>query len=320
MSAAAVPTEFLSDNSKSILAENSSPDIPFRYSLNPYRGCEHGCAYCYARPYHEMLGLNAGLDFETKILVKHNAADLLRRELARNSWEPEPISMSGVTDCYQPVERRLRLTRACLEVLREARNPVVIVTKNALALRDLDLLEQMAAERLVHVGVSLTTLDEALAREMEPRTSRPAERLRAIRELSAAGVPVRAMVAPVIPGLTDSEIPSVLKAAKRAGAGAASYILLRLPLSVEPVFRDWLGRTHPLKQRRVESLLRSTRSGALSDAKFGTRMRGTGLLAEQIRDTFDVFARKYALDGKLPELDTSRFRPPRDPAGQLRMF
>ncbi len=314
------PTEFFSDDAKSILRENSSPDIPFRYSINPYRGCEHGCAYCYARPGHETLGFNAGIDFETKILVKHNAAELLRRELARPSWSGEWIALSGVTDCYQPVERRLRLTRACLEVLSEARQPCGIVTKNALVTRDLDLLAPMAAARTVHVAVSVTTLDPQLARSMEPRTSSPAARLSAIAELTAAGVPVRVMAAPIVPGLNDQELPAILKAARSAGAAAASYTLLRLPLTVRPVFEDWLARNVPLKKDRIEALIRDTRSGRMSDSKFGRRMRGEGEYAEQIHQTFDVFSRKLGLDGPLPTLDGSNFRPPRIAGEQQRLF
>jgi DNA repair photolyase len=233
-------TMFQSDHARSVVTENNSPDIPFRYSLNPYRGCEHGCNYCYARPTHEYLGLNAGLDFETKILVKHDAPALFRDFLARDCWVPESITLSGVTDCYQPCERRFRRTRACLEVAAEARQPISIITKNALVLRDLDLLRDLAANRAVRVLVSVTTLDAGLARVMEPRTSTPAARLRAVRTLADAGVPVGVLVAPIIPGLNDSEIPAVLAAVKEAGATAAYYQLLRLPLTVAPVFRDWL--------------------------------------------------------------------------------
>ncbi|MEX2188403.1 MAG: PA0069 family radical SAM protein, partial [Pirellulales bacterium] len=261
-----LPTEFFADDAKTIIRENNSPDIPFRYSINPYRGCEHGCAYCYARPGHETLGLNAGIDFETKILVKHNAAELLRRELSRPSWSAEWIAISGVTDCYQPVERRLQITRACLEVLAEARQPCGIVTKNALVTRDLDLLAAMAAAWTVQVAVSVTTLDPQLARSLEPRTSSPAARLAAIAELTAAGVPVRVMAAPIIPGLNDQELPAILKAARSAGAAAASYTLLRLPLTVRPVFEDWLARNAPLKKARIEALIRDTRSGRMSDS------------------------------------------------------
>jgi len=314
------PTEFLRDDTKSILVENNSPDVPFRWSLNPYRGCEHGCAYCYARPTHEYLGFGAGVDFESKILVKEGVAELLRAELARPYWCGETITLSGVTDCYQPAERRFRLTRMCLEVMYEARQPVGIVTKNALVLRDLDLLAPMAALRLVHVNVSVTTLDAELARTMEPRTSTPEARLRTITELAAAGVPVRVLVAPIIPGLNDHQIADILRAVSGAGARAAGYVLLRLPLSVEPVFRDWLARHWPEKQSRVEALVRQTRAGRLNDSTFGARMRGTGQYAEQIAKSFAVFAKKFGLDRPLPALDSTQFRRPRQACGQLSLF
>ena len=315
-----VTTEFLDDASQSIVSENDSPDVPFRYSLNPYRGCEHGCAYCYARPSHEYLGLSAGLDFESKIFVKHKAPQLFREFLARDAWQPELIVFSGVTDCYQPAERRFRLTRGCLEVALEARQPVGIITKNARVLRDLDLLSEMARLNLVRVHFSLTTLDEDLARTMEPRTSRPAARLEAIRRFAAAGVPVGVMTAPIIPGLNDSEVPALLAAAADAGARRAGYVLLRLPLSVSPVFLEWLRRTKPTEAPRIEALIRGTRDGRLNVAEFGTRMRGTGQIAEQVEQTFRVFARRYRLDAPLPEPDFTQFRPPRVKSGQLRLF
>ncbi len=312
--------EYIPDDSQTIVTENNSPDINYRYSVNPYRGCIHACAYCYARPYHEFLGFNAGLDFETKILVKHNAPRLFREFLARDAWQPEMVVFSGVTDCYQPAERQFRLTRGCLEVAAEARQPIGIVTKNALVVRDLDLLAPMARDGLVAVNISVTTLDDKLARAMEPRTSIPQARLRAIRELSAAGVPTQVMVAPVIPGLNDSEIPQILAAAAEAGAYSASYVLLRLPLTVEPVFREWLERTQPLKQQRVEGLIRQTRGGKLNQAEFGKRMRGEGPIAQQINSIFKVFANKHGLDRRLPKLRCDLFRPPRPTSGQLRLF
>ena len=315
-----VTTEFFDDDSQSIVSENESPDVPFRYSLNPYRGCEHGCAYCYARPTHEYLGLSAGLDFESKTLVKRRAPELFREFLARGAWQPELIVFSGVTDCYQPAERRFRLTRGCLEVALEARQPLGIITKNARVLRDIDVLSEMARLNLVHVNFSLTTLDPELARTMEPRTSRPAARLEAVSRLSQAGVPVGVMTAPIIPGINDSEIPALLEAAAAAGAGRAGYVLLRLPLSVSPVFMEWLRRTRPTQAPRVESLIRGTREGRLNASQFGTRMCGTGQIAEQVEQTFRVFARRYRLDGPLPELDFSQFRPPQTKSGQLRLF
>jgi DNA repair photolyase len=314
------PTEYFSDRSKSIVTENDSPDVGFRYSINPYRGCAHGCSYCYARPTHEYLGFNAGLDFETKIMVKEEAPVLFRAFLNRNGWAGTPIAMSGVTDCYQPAERQYRLTRQCLEIAAEARQPVVVITKNALVLRDLELLTQMATERLIHVYVSITTLDAGLARSMEPRTSTPAAKLRALKLLANAGVPVGVMVAPVIPGLTDTEFPTILIAAKEAGASAAGYMLLRLPLTVAPVFKEWLERTQPGRSGRVLGRLREARNGKLNVSEFGTRMSGTGERAKQIGDLFCLCVRKSGLDGGLPELDSSHFRPPLPNLGQLRLF
>ncbi len=316
----AVATQFLPDHSRSIICRNDSPDIPFQFSINPYRGCEHGCAYCYARPTHEFLGMNAGLDFESKVLVKYDAADLLRDELNKPSWRCEPIAISGVTDCYQPVERRLKITRLLLEVLSEAWQPAGIITKNSLVARDLDLLAPMAARRLVHVFLSITTLDAELARRLEPRTSSPAARLRTITQLADAGIPVGVMVAPLIPGLNDDQISAVLAAAADAGAASAAYVLLRLPLAVEPIFRDWLAVHVPLQQERIEARLRDTRDGRLSDSRFGRRMRGSGPYAQQIQQAFAVFRRKWGLAEGLPPQDTSQFRPPAPRGGQLRLF
>lgn len=304
----AQPTSFLADTSKSIISSNESPDIPFDASVNPYRGCEHGCAYCYARPTHEMLGYGAGIDFESKIMVKHDAPRLLREALAKPSWIPRPIAFSGVTDCYQPAERRFRLTRQCLEVCRDFRNPVTIVTKNVLILRDLDLLQDLAAKQLVQVRLSITTLDAALARTLEPRTPPPAVRLEAVRRLAAAGIPVGVLLAPVIPGLNDDEIPRILEAVAAAGAKSADYVLLRLPLSVKPVFLDWLDRQEPLKKERVLGRLRDMRGGELNVSQFGTRMSGEGPYANQIASVFRIFAKRQGLGGDLPELDVSQFR------------
>jgi len=304
-----IPTVFLPNDTRRLIAENDSPDVPFRYSINPYRGCEHGCAYCYARPGHETLGMNAGLDFETRILVKYDAPELLRSELAASGWQGDTISISGVTDCYQPAERRFRITRGCLEVMLEARQPVGIITKNALVARDVDLLAPLAAQRLVHVFVSITTLDASLARTMESRTATPQAKLRVVKELAAAGVPVGVMVAPIIPGLNDSEMPSVLEAAREAGASTAGFVLLRLPFAVRPIFEDWLTRNYPDKADRVVALIRSTR-----------RMRGHGPYADQIAQTFKVFAKKHGLDQPLPALDHTQFRPPQQHSGQMRLF
>lgn len=314
------PTQYLPDHTRSIVTQNDSPDVGFRYSINPYRGCSHGCSYCYARPTHEFLGLNAGLDFETKIFVKESAPELFREFLAKDTWKPEPIAMSGVSDCYQPGERTFRLTRGCLEVAVEAQQPMSIITKNALVLRDLDLLRTLAAGNLVHVHLSITTLDPNLARSMEPRTSTPMARLRAVKTLADAGIPVGVCVAPVIPGLNDSEIPAILAAAKEASAGVAGYILLRLPLTVAPVFREWLERTLPDRLHRIEARIRSTRAGKLNDASFGRRMRGTGEIAKQIADMFHLFSKKCGLGGELPPYDVTRFQSPRPKSGQLRLF
>jgi len=314
-----IKTEFLPDASQSILSHNDSPDVGFNWSINPYRGCEHGCAYCYARPTHEYLGLDAGLDFESKILVKHDAPELLRAAISKASWQGEIIVLSGVTDCYQPIERQYRLTRGCLEVMLAARQAFGIVTKNALVVRDLDLLQQAAALKLVHVNVSVTTLDAELARSMEPRTSLPEQRLAAIRQLSSAGVPVRVLVAPIIPGLNDQEIPAILAAVRQVGASSAGYILLRLPHSVRPVFHDWLAETFPDKLAKIESLIRDTRGGRMNESDFETRHSGRGNYAEQIAQTFDVFARKEGLEGSLPDLDLTLFERP-DNSGQKRLF
>jgi DNA repair photolyase len=315
-----VPTQFLPDATRSLIVANDSPDVGFRYSINPYRGCEHGCAYCYARPGHEYLGMNAGLDFETQILVKHEAPALLREDLNRPNWRGEVIAISGVTDCYQPAERRFRLTRGCLEVLSEAHQACGIVTKNSLMLRDLDLLVSLARRRLAHVYVSVTTLDAQLARSLEPRTSPPAKRLEAIARLAEASVPVGVMAAPIIPGLNDQELPAILAAARSAGAVGAGYTLLRLPLAVRPIFEDWLQRHRPLQARRILGRIRDTRGGRLNDSQFGRRMRGQGEYAATIAATFKAFARKLGLDRGLPELDTSQFRPPRSASGQQRLF
>jgi DNA repair photolyase len=316
-----LPTEFFPDQTQTILAQNASPDVGFRYSINPYRGCEHGCAYCYARPGHEFLGLNAGLDFETKIFVKHNAASLLRDELNRPAWRgDESIMISGVTDCYQPAERRFRITRSILEVLLEARQASGLITKNALVARDVDLLAPLAELRLVRVMLSITTLDHELARVLEPRTSPPAKKLDAIQALTAAGVPVGIMVAPIIPGLTDHEVPSILAAAAEAGAKTAGYVLLRLPFAVRPIFEEWLARNRPQQYDRVIARIRSTRGGEMYQTRWRVRQTGTGEYAEQIAGTFQVFKKKYGLDGDLPPYDFSLFRPPPVSDGQMRLF
>jgi DNA repair photolyase len=314
------PTEYYPDESQSIVAENESPDVGFRYSINPYRGCSHGCSYCYARPTHEYLGLSAGLDFETKVFVKYGAAELLRDFLARSGWQPETIAFSGVTDCYQPAEREFRITRACVAVAAECRQPIGIITKNALVTRDLDLLQQLAEHNAVCVSLSVTTLDPHLARHMEPRTSSPQARLRALRELSQAGIPTNVMVAPVIPGLTDSEMPSILAAAREAGAKTAGYVLLKLPSTVREVFMDWLRRSYPDRTARIETLIRSTRGGKLNDSQFGRRQVGAGNVAELIADTFRIWTTKLGFADDHPPLNRNAFRPPQPTRGQLRLF
>jgi DNA repair photolyase len=314
------PTEYFPDTSESVVAENDSPDIGFRYSVNPYRGCAHGCSYCYARPYHEYLGFSSGLDFETKVLVKHRASELLREWLARPAWQPETIAFSGVTDCYQPAEREFQLTRRCLEVAAECRQPVGIITKNALVTRDLDVLQLLAAHRAVRVCVSITTLDAKLARAMEPRTSSPEARLRTIQQLSDAGIPAQLMLAPVIPGLNDSEIPVILKAAREAGAEAAGYVLLKLPQSVREIFLDWLQREYPNRAGRVESLIRATRNGRLHDSQFGRRQVGIGNIAELIGDTFSLWRKRLRYREHTEPLNREAFLPPRPSTGQLTLF
>ncbi|MBD3673977.1 MAG: PA0069 family radical SAM protein [Planctomycetaceae bacterium] len=313
-------TDYYADTSRSIIAENDSPDIPFRYSLNPYRGCAHGCAYCFARNSHEYLGFSAGLDFETKILIKPEAPELFHEWLARDRYIPDVIAMSGVTDCYQPIEKDYRLTRGCLEVAASCRQPMAIVTKNRLVTRDLDLFVEMANTNTISVAVSITSLDQSLTRTMEPRTSSPAARLEAIRELSSAGVPVHLMAAPMIPGLNDDELPSILKAGAEAGARTASFLMLRLPLTVKPVFVDWLHATYPARAQKVISRIRSVRDGGMNSSNWGERMKGTGPIAEQLQQTFEVFTRKLGLDRTFGPLDASHFQPPKPKRGQLKLF
>lgn len=312
-------TKLLRDSSRSILATNDSPDVGFDVSLNPYRGCEHGCAYCYARPTHEYLGMSAGLDFESKILVKEDAADLLREELLKPGWTPQPIAFSGVTDAYQPVERRLGVTRACLEVLAEFRNPALIVTKSHLVTRDIDLLEELAGHRAAAVRISVTTLDRELARKLEPRAVTPERRLDAIRKLADAGIPTGVLVGPVIPGLTDHELPAILEAAADAGARTASFIMLRLPHGVKDLFADWLERHRPDRKDRVLGRIREIRSGSLNDPSFGSRMRGEGPYAEHVRSMFRVSARRHGLDRRAEPLSAEAFRRPA-PGGQGDLF
>ena len=301
-------TVYLRDPTRTIITTNDSPDVGFEASLNPYRGCEHGCIYCFARPTHEYLGMSAGLDFETKILVKEDAPALLREELSSKKWQPKMLAISGVTDPYQPIERKLRITRGCLEVLTEFRNPVGIITKNQLVTRDADLLAELASFNATRVYISITTLDAKLARIMEPRTSTPELRLDAIRTLAAAGVPVGVMVAPTIPGITDHEMPKILAAAKEAGARWAGFVVLRLPWAVAPLFEKWLEEHFPDRKEKVLNRIRDLRGGKLYDAQWGLRAKGTGIFAEQIASLFDVTCRRLGLNEEDRELSTAAFR------------
>ena len=312
-------TQFLPDASKTIIATNDSPDIPFEASLNPYRGCEHGCIYCYARPTHEYLGFSSGLDFETKIMVKNDAPELLRDALTAKSWQPKAVSISGVTDPYQPIERKLRIMRRCLEVFAEFRNPVGIVTKNRLVTRDIDVLKELAKYDAAIVHLSITTLDVHLNRIMEPRTSLPQQRLDTIAALADAGIPVGVMMAPIIPGLTDEQIPAVLNAAAGAGAQWAGYIMLKLPLSVAPLFEAWLDTHFPNRKDKILNRVRSMRDGKLNDPNFGTRMSGKGFHADHIAQFFDLACRKAHHNERDFHLSTNDFRCP-ERNGQMTLF
>lgn len=312
-----IGTQLLKDASRSAITRNDSPDVGFEASLNPYRGCEHGCIYCYARPTHEYLGFSAGLDFESRILVKEDAPELLRKELSSPKWVPQTLVLSGVTDPYQPVERKLEVTRRCLAVLAEFRHPVAIITKNELVTRDIDYLQSLAEHGAAAVSLSITTLDGELARKMEPRASHPRERLKAVERLAAAGIPVGVMVAPIVPAITDHEIPKILEAAAAAGARTAGYVMMRLPGAVAGLFEEWLERHFPDRKEKVLNRVRELRGGRLNDPRFGSRMRGEGLFADQVRATFETFKRRYGLDQDRPELSTKAFRRPGE---QLRLF
>lgn len=306
-------TEVTEERAKTILTRNTSPDIPFSVSLNPYRGCEHGCIYCYARPTHSYLGLSPGLDFESRIFAKVNAPDLLRRELAKPSYSPEPIALGVNTDAYQPCERKLRLTRRILEVLYECRQPAYLITKNALIERDLDLIAAMAKERLTAVTITITTLDHEVARTLEPRCASPARRLETVRRLTQAGVPVWVNAAPVIPFINDSELEKIIEASAEAGALGASYIILRLPWEVSPLFQQWLEAHFPDRAERVMNRVRDMRGGKDYDSSFGNRMRGEGVWADLIRQRFTKAVRRFGLEGQGRDfvgLDISRFRRP----------
>lgn len=298
------------DTARTVISRNSSPDVPFSASINPYRGCEHGCSYCFARPTHAYLGLSPGLDFETQLAWKPDAAQCLREELSAPGYRPAPIALGVNTDAYQPVERRLRLTRALLEVLCETQHPVSIVTKGALIERDIDLLAELARDNLVQVMFSITTLDAELARRMEPRAAGPARRLAAMRTLHEAGIPVGVLCAPVIPALNDHELEAILAEARAAGAQSAGYVLLRLPLEVADIFQDWLAHHYPGRSTHVMSLLRQMRDGRAYDAAFGRRMRGSGPLAEVLSQRFRLLCTRLNLHRSPRELDCTRFRAP----------
>lgn len=313
-------TQVFHDDTKTIINPVDSEDLSFAWTINPYRGCEHGCIYCYARPGHEYLGLSSGLDFETKIYAKHNAAELLRKELARPTWTGEPIMMSGVTDPYQPIEQDLEITRECLKVMVECGQAVSIITKSKLVLRDMDLLVKLNALGAVKVAVSLTTLDLKVAQVMEPRASSPAARLEAMRVLSRAGIPVAVMTAPIVPNINDHEIPALLEAAAGAGATSAGYVLLRLPHQIKAIFLEWVERNFPGRAAHVENLIRETRNGEMYNSAWFTRQRGQGAYADQIAATFKVFARRYGLDKPRAAIDTRAFVRPRRDRGQMDLF
>ena len=306
------------DKTRDILSRNDSPDVPFSWSVNPYRGCEHGCIYCYARPTHEYLGLSAGLDFETRLFVKEEAPALLRKAFLAPSWKGQAVCLSGVTDAYQPIERRLGLTRRILEVCAEFMNPVMLITKSRLVARDADVLAKLAKEDAAFAVVSITTLDEDLRRSLEPRASAPRDRFAAVRALADAGVPAGVLTAPVIPGLTDHEVPAILEQAKEAGASFAGYTFLRLPHGVGPLFEAWLERVAPGRKKKVLSQLRVSRGGELNDPRFGSRMRGEGPYAALTKATFLAACKRLGLKTRGPVLSTESFRRPKGP--QLELF
>ncbi|MBS1902380.1 MAG: PA0069 family radical SAM protein [Bacteroidetes bacterium] len=305
-----VQTQFLVDHARSILFKNDSPDVGMNYSINVYRGCEHGCAYCRARPYHEYLGFNAGIDFESKIMVKHDAPQLLREAFDHPKWIPQSIMMSGNTDCYQPAERQYKLTRQVLEVFLEYRHPVSILTKNALILRDLDLLTELASMNLVSTLLSITSLDPLLRRQLEPRTSTATMKFKAMETLAKANIPVGVMVGPIIPGLNDNEVPNILKRSADAGATFVAHTILRLPYSVKQIFVDWLNKNVPQKADRVITRVEMIRNGKLNDSNWGTRMSGTGAYADFMHTLIGTLSNKYGLDKPRTPLATNLFKRP----------
>lgn len=311
-------TVLIPDHTSQIISRNNSPDIPFDVSVNPYRGCEHGCVYCYARPSHEFLGFSAGLDFESKIIVKHDAPKLLKRELSKKSWKPQALIMSGITDPYQPVEKKLKITRGCVEVLAECSHPLVIITKNALVTRDIDLFVRLAGINAVKVAISITSLDESLTATMEPRTSRPRKRIQAVRELSEAGIPVHVNIAPVIPGITDNEIVPIMEAVAEAGAKSVSIVNLRLPMAVQDIFTKWLDDHHPNRKNKVLNRIRSLKNGKLNLWEFGERFKVYGPFAEQMKQLVQIHAKRLGLNQESTPLSTEYFKRP--VTGQMNLF
>src|SRR5467141_2132636 len=324
--AAELQTSVTEERARSIISRNDSPDIGFSQSINPYRGCEHGCIYCYARPSHAYLELSPGLDFETKLFAKTNAAELLRVELSKPGYAPSPIAIGANTDCYQPIERKFRITRQIVEILAECEHPFTMVTKSALVERDLDLLAPMAKKNLVKVFVSIGSLDRALARKLEPRAASPQRRMDVLRNLAQAGVPCGVMVAALIPGLNDKTLEEVLEAAAAAGAAEAAYVIMRLPNELKELFKEWLAAHYPERAGHVISIVRQMRGGRDNDPRFGSRMTGTGLFAELIEKRFEIACRRFGLNGhgagsKPPSLDCSRFKPPKDANNpQMQLF
>lgn len=312
------PTEVIKEHAKSVISHNDSPDVGMDYSVNVYRGCEHGCIYCFARPYHEYLGFSSGLDFETKIIAKENAPQILRKELAAKSWKPRTVMMSAVTDCYQPIERKLEITRRCVEVFADFRNPLCIVTKNFLVTRDIDHLQKLAQYGAVSVCLSVTSLNPEVARRMEPRASTPQRRIAAVRQLNEAGIPAGILICPVIPGLTDHEMPDILQAAAEAGAKFAGYNIVKLPYANRELFEQWLAENFPMRHDKVLSKIKQMRDGKLYDPDFGKRATGSGPLAEQIGTLFRIAKRKAGIPERGPGLSTSAFRRPTP--GQASLF
>ncbi len=311
-------TQLLTDHTSQIISRNQSPDIGFEVSVNPYRGCEHGCVYCYARPTHEFLGMSAGLDFESKIVVKYDAPRLLREALADKKWKPQPLIMSGVTDPYQPVEKKLEITRKCIMVLAECNHPLVIITKNYLVTRDIDLLSRLAEKNAVKVAVSITSLDPSITHTMEPRTSRPQRRLQAVRELAAAGIPVHVNIAPVIPGLTDQEMVPIMEAAAKAGAESVGFVNLRLPYGVKDLFIKWLEDHHPHRREKVINRIKSLKNGKLNRSEFGERFRVEGAYGDQFKQLMEIHAKRLGLNRSVTRLSSRDFRRPE--TGQLNLF